>query len=481
LPAQQLAANFFGFTPTSNVLNNQAGNNGLSGLGQTAIGALSKPKPAVAQYSPFSNAPSAVYRAGRNNVTVFGAPNNPFQNKLSASAGPKSVPSGGTLVSANTPVAAPKSTTTPSTANTPKSSTNTAAAAGASNTLPPSVTANAAPTTPNTEVVPTPPSSIVQVGLMPAVDISKNMVKEIGYDTVRIKTGTNTIADQPRVADGDGQFRIDCPPTHMGNDDPIVFPNQQGAAHHHTFFGNTTTDAKSNVGALAGIGNSTCTGGIANRSAYWIPSMIDTATNAPIKPYYALMYYKTGYVVPKQFITSPPKGLRMIAGNSKSGSSQRTNAWTNPVTYACRADLNQATTASYDYIPSCAKGQFIATQILFPQCWDGVNLDSPDHKSHMAYADNDYPAENNCPTSHPIAIPRVSFNITFQVTANEGTANWRLASDNYAKNGYNAGFSGHGDWANGWDEKVMAGIVKNCLNAGLDCGTHMLGDGTVIY
>ena len=22
---------------------------------------------------------------------------------------------------------------------------------------------------------------------------------------------------------------------------------------------------------------------------------------------------------------------------------------------------------------------------MFPQCWDGVNLDAPDHKSHMAY------------------------------------------------------------------------------------------------
>jgi hypothetical protein len=30
---------------------------------------------------------------------------------------------------------------------------------------------------------------------------------------------------------------------------------------------------------------------------------------------------------------------------------------------------------------SCAGG--IRTIITFPTCWDGVNLDSPDHKSHL--------------------------------------------------------------------------------------------------
>lgn len=32
----------------------------------------------------------------------------------------------------------------------------------------------------------------------------------------------------------------------------------------------------------------------------------------------------------------------------------------------------------------CAGG--IRSTITFPTCWDGVNLDSPDHQSHVAYA-----------------------------------------------------------------------------------------------
>ena len=32
---------------------------------------------------------------------------------------------------------------------------------------------------------------------------------------------------------------------------------------------------------------------------------------------------------------------------------------------------------------TCPDG--LRAQVFFPSCWDGVNLDSADHKSHMAY------------------------------------------------------------------------------------------------
>jgi len=37
-------------------------------------------------------------------------------------------------------------------------------------------------------------------------------------------------------------------------------------------------------------------------------------------------------------------------------------------------------------------------------CWDGVNVDSPDHKSHVAYPAGILGA---CPSSHPVEIPQV--------------------------------------------------------------------------
>jgi hypothetical protein len=46
-----------------------------------------------------------------------------------------------------------------------------------------------------------------------------------------------------------------------------------------------------------------------------------------------------------------------------------------------------------------------------PNCWDGVNLDSPDHRSHMAY-----PVGSRCPATHPVNIPRVESYFRFRIT-----------------------------------------------------------------
>merc|ERR1719492_252634 len=40
----------------------------------------------------------------------------------------------------------------------------------------------------------------------------------------------------------------------------------------------------------------------------------------------------------------------------------------------------------------------------FPDCWDGVSLDSVDHFSHVAYAD---PESEECPEGFPSRIPKI--------------------------------------------------------------------------
>lgn len=43
-------------------------------------------------------------------------------------------------------------------------------------------------------------------------------------------------------------------------------------------------------------------------------------------------------------------------------------------------------------------------------CWDGVNVDSPDHQSHMY--DTQLGAFQNggpCPASHPVRVPQVAY------------------------------------------------------------------------
>jgi hypothetical protein len=101
-------------------------------------------------------------------------------------------------------------------------------------------------------------------GNMPHVDETKNVATAIGFDSLRIRPTTRTTA----VSQGGGEFRTNCPVSHMGVFDPIVYPNQARAGHHHTFFGNVTTNGFSTTDSLKASGNTTCLGGIGNRSAY---------------------------------------------------------------------------------------------------------------------------------------------------------------------------------------------------------------------
>ena len=283
------------------------------------------------------------------------------------------------------------------------------------------------------------------------------------------QVGPNT--DNPRNIDGAGVFRTTCDFSHMNFDDPIVYPGQPGRSHLHTFFGNTGTNGNSTAGSIANTGNSTCRGGILNRSSYWVPSMIDTLDGTPIRPTESHFYYKTGYygVVPSTVRAIPP-GLRMIAGDARND--RPTAQFARPISsYHC--DGVNAPAGSG--IPACPVGSEIWQHVVFPQCWDGVNLDSPDHKSHMAY-----PEGRGCPASHPVALPEITMNVIYPVRAGTSTTRWRLSSDNYSTS-LPGGYSGHGDWFNGWRPEIMQSLITNCSNTGRDCGGMPLGDGRSLY
>jgi Domain of unknown function (DUF1996) len=325
--------------------------------------------------------------------------------------------------------------------------------------------------------------NLIQRGLMPAVDTSKNIAPAVGYSTLRIKDTAElpTINTNPYG----GEFRVVCTTSHMSNDDPLVYPNQPGAAHHHMFFGNTSINAKSDLNNLPNVGNSTCNGGIMNRSGYWAPSMIDTTTHTPMVPDFAIFYYKAGGA-PGAKIVAPPKGLKMIAGNPKGNSSSSGKA-----AFTCLPPNDGVARPFYGWhksIPSCEVGWEMDMSVFFNQCWDGVNLDSPDHQSHMTGGSdaNNTPARiaagtaNRCPDTHPIAIPQITLNMRYKVKPGMDLSKWRLASDNYDTN-LPGGYSSHADWVNGWDEQIMAGIIKNCINLQGDCHAHLLGAGKMFY
>jgi len=114
-----------------------------------------------------------------------------------------------------------------------------------------------------------------------------------------------------------GYFRVKCEVSHFAYDDPIVFPNQPGRAHLHMFFGNTNANAYSTFDSLLNTGTGTCNGADLNRTAYWIPAVLDNQGNALI-PYEIMVYYKNDNFLldgANELVKPFPDNLRMIAGN----------------------------------------------------------------------------------------------------------------------------------------------------------------------
>jgi hypothetical protein len=265
-----------------------------------------------------------------------------------------------------------------------------------------------------------------------------------------------------------GAFRTVCDYSHMSTDDPIVFPGQPGRAHLHTFFGNTRTDAFSTYQSLRSSGNSTCRGGIANRTAYWIPSLMGPG-GVPMVPREAHFYYKSGYAIPgiSSRIQRFPNGLRMVAGNGNASQPQADGN----ASWGC----TNVYKGHHPQIIDCDVGDFIQLSVVFPQCWNGRDLDSKDHKSHLSY-----PVDRACPSSHPIALPEISLNVRWDRTAGMDVTQLRLSSDHYA-DGLPGGYSAHADWFEAWDPGVRDAFVTNCVNKSADCHSHLLGDGREIY
>ena len=301
------------------------------------------------------------------------------------------------------------------------------------------------------------------------------------YSTLRVADTQETVGKR---ADMYGQFRSACAYSHMAYDDPIVFSGSPGASHLHVFFGNTTTNANSTQESLD-AGSSTCRGGTANRSAYWVPAIIDTGLNQAVVPDYTLTYYKDNGMSPAGGpLTTIPNGLRMIAGNPVTFGRQITweghpNLNELHHSFECLSDkLPDGRGGRSQSIPPCPVGGEILFELAFPQCWDGKNLDSPDHRSHMSYREGWMPG--HCDAAHPVALPAISFNIHIRVKEGNDTTKWRLSSDAYdtSKPG---GYSAHGDVIVDWDEDVKKAWFEGCIMNGADCHAHMIGNNRMLY
>jgi hypothetical protein len=238
------------------------------------------------------------------------------------------------------------------------------------------------------------------------------------------------------------RFVTKCTFSHRAADDPIVKPGQPGASHSHDFFGNVTTNAFSNLKRLK-AGGTTCMNQL-DRSGYWVPSLF--VDGALVDPTFTNVYYQSAGK-PVKRIKPIPKGLKVVAGDSTAMVPQSKKI----VSWDCSAA--DTTVPNQASIPTCPQPT-LTVHVNFPDCWNGINLDSADHKSHLAY----HNADGTCPAGFPVPIPRVRVNVHYPTV---GGPTAELSSIGQ--------LSGHADFFNAWDPKELRRLIKTCIKANLAC------------
>ena len=239
------------------------------------------------------------------------------------------------------------------------------------------------------------------------------------------------------------RFVVDCGFSHRLSDDPIVKPAMPGASHSHDFFGNRSTNAFSTLETLR-AGSTTCSRNGADLSAYWAPTLTDAGKAIP--PWGMSAYYTTRGKQPGT-IKAFPDGLRIVAGNAAATAPQApmVTVWT----------CGNIVSTESSRVPMCPSGPrySLFAHVRFPDCWNGKDLDWPDHRSHMAYS-----MKGVCPSGYPVALPGLQLNVAWPVRGGSGIS-------------FSSGspYSAHADFFNAWHPAVLAFLVENCLNQGYRC------------
>lgn len=304
---------------------------------------------------------------------------------------------------------------------------------------------------------------------------------------------TDEIVRNDRVQPSDqgpiGAFRLICQPGRLNWDDPIVYPGVTGGSPHlHQWFGNDRADAHSTYASLRAAGESSCMGPL-NRSAYWMPAMIAGET-AAVRPDYLMVYYKRyPRTAPEcteiaEACIALPHGLRYVFGFDMQEMDRPQPDVERHLAWKCVTPENtqRGETAGDFSRLSCFPGDLLIATLAAPDCWNGRTLDSPDHRSHMAYPRYDgTSADPRCPRTHPYLIPQFTLGATWKLRPGDVLGDWHLASDRMpGMPQLPAGRSFHSDWFGAWDPETMAAWTANCIDRRLSCVDGELGNGTAM-
>jgi hypothetical protein len=104
---------------------------------------------------------------------------------------------------------------------------------------------------------------------------------------------------------------------------------------------------------------------------------------------------------------------------------------------------------------NCSDG--LRLELMFPSCWNGVDVDSPDHKSHMAYPD--LVKDGQCPEGFGTRLISLFYETKYDTQDFRGVdGQFVLATGDPTGCGY------HGDFIQGWQTDFLRQAMNECSN-----------------
>jgi hypothetical protein len=287
----------------------------------------------------------------------------------------------------------------------------------------------------------------------------------------------NVQAPQLQADASRGTFSTSCGVNENGlfnSDNVIVAPGVSNGAHHfHDYVGNQSNTAFASDDDLADAETS-CVDQGDKSTYYWPVIRLQNGTqekdaNSPgggiegnageiVTPQQVTLTFVGS---PRGKVTEMPRLLRIITGDAKAFVNGPANA---NASWSCTGFEDRQLKDKY---PLCPQGSDVVRTFKFQSCWDGRNIDSANHRTHVAFA----AADGSCPngfTAIPQLVQRIVYDVDAPSLQDGGRTTPLFAVDSFPEQQHKP-VTDHGDFINVFDEDLMKEMV-DCINAGRQCG-----------
>ncbi|RDL36599.1 uncharacterized protein BP5553_05951 [Venustampulla echinocandica] len=287
-------------------------------------------------------------------------------------------------------------------------------------------------------------------------------------------------------------LRFGCSTVSIQRLDPVVQPGMVPSSHVHQIVGGNAFNATM-TGDIGEQGTCTTCTFSEDFSNYWTAVLFfkhqnGTYKRVPIMQNTALPNGITGgmtvYYTQQDFnsngnqkITAFKPGFRMTVGAPTTETLPEAKGHIG-LRFVCLDNKGTRFPELPDFPTKSCKGG-IMTVHHFPSCWDGKNLDSPDHQSHMYSTTKEaFQAAGPCPASHPVRMPQLAYETLWDTTQFNNM--WPSDGSNpfVLSYGDSKGYGTHADYIFGWKgDSLQRAMDSSCMFNACENGRPLKSQG----